>query len=68
MDSGAEATLQEELEEVLASVRAAVQINTTDPDLMAAAGFLLCHLAGANHRARFERLALRSVIHFVEQG
>jgi hypothetical protein len=45
MESQAEATLQKERQEVLASVRAAMQISAPDPDLMAAAGFLLRHLA-----------------------
>jgi hypothetical protein len=68
MKSGAEATLQEELGEVLASVRAAVQINAPDPDLMAAAGYLLHHLAGASARTGPGTLAPGGVIQFVEQG
>jgi len=67
MESGPEATLAEEWREVVASVRDALRTSGRDPDLRAAAGFLLQHLAGANTRARPAKLAAGGVVQFVEQ-
>lgn len=45
MDAASKGTFQEEWEEVLASVKEAMPAIGCDPELAAAAGFLLRHLA-----------------------
>jgi len=66
MESGSEATIEEEWREVLASVRDAMRTSGRDPDLTAAAGLLLQHLAGFHARTGSAKLAARSVVQFVE--